>query len=422
VNSAVAVQPAPTRFGNLRHTALSSLWFGFNFHWLPIGFVLIQSQLRDLVPHDTFGAALGTMVGAGAIFAVVVPPLVGQLSDYLYTPWGRRRPLIFGCTLANLIGLGIMMTAHSYAQLFVGYMWIQLFANAAGAAYAGVIPDVVPNPEFGRASGFLAAMNQAGGLAGVLTTSVLAGMHQLVWAYAVIGAITVLTMIPALWASRGEGMARIVRGPSIPLLASVRNFLAPLWSGDFGWVIFTRLMVTAAITIVAYFLSPFFHDIVRVSNADQFTSNWLGIVFVAAIPFGIFGGVISDRLGRKIFVYLSGSAQSLVAVVFIALYPPQLPLVYALGVVYGLGYGLYYAVDWALACDTLPDRSKSAKDMGLFHVAQTLPQTIAPAIGGYLLDYFNHVSPNSGYRAVFASAIVFFVLGTVFVSRIRSVR
>ena len=410
------------RFGNLRHTALSSLWFGFNFHWLPIGFVLIQSQLRDLVPHDTFGAALGTMVGAGAIFAVAVPPLVGQLSDYLYTPWGRRRPLIFSCTLANLVGLGIMMTAHSYAQLFVGYMWIQLFANAAGAAYAGVIPDVVPNPEFGRASGFLAAMNQAGGLAGVLTTSVLAGMHQLVWAYAVIGAITVLTMIPALWASRGEGMTRIVRGPSIPLLASARNFLAPLWSGDFGWVIFTRLMVTAAITIVAYFLSPFFHDIVRVSNADQFTSNWLGIVFVAAIPFGIFGGVISDRLGRKIFVYLSGAAQSLVAIVFIALYPPQIPLVFALGVVYGLGYGLYYAVDWALACDTLPDRSKSAKDMGLFHVAQTLPQTIAPAIGGYLLDYFNHLSPNSGYRAVFASAIVFFVLGTVFVSRIRSVR
>jgi len=422
VSSAVATQPAPVRFGNLRHTALSSLWFGFNFHWLPIGFVLIQSQLRDLVPHDTFGAALGTMVGAGAIFAVVVPPLVGQLSDYLYTPWGRRRPLIFSCTLANLVGLGIMMTAHSYAQLFVGYMWIQLFANAAGAAYAGVIPDVVPNPEFGRASGFLAAMNQAGGLAGVLTTSVLAGMHQLVWAYAVIGAITVLTMIPALWASRGEGMTRIVRGPSIPLLASARNFLAPLWSGDFGWVIFTRLMVTAAITIVAYFLSPFFHDIVRVSNADQFTSNWLGIVFVAAIPFGIFGGVISDRLGRKIFVYLSGAAQSLVAIVFIALYPPQIPLVFALGVVYGLGYGLYYAVDWALACDTLPDRSKSAKDMGLFHVAQTLPQTIAPAIGGYLLDYFNHLSPNSGYRAVFASAIVFFVLGTVFVSRIRSVR
>ncbi len=141
-----------TRFGNLRHTSLASYWFGLNFHWLPIGFVLIQSQLRDLVPHDVFGSSLGTMVAVGAIFAVAVPPLVGQLSDYVYTPWGRRRPIIFASTILNLVGLGIMMTAHSYAQLFVGYMWIQFFANAAGAAYAGVIPDVVPNPEFGRAS------------------------------------------------------------------------------------------------------------------------------------------------------------------------------------------------------------------------------------------------------------------------------
>ena len=421
--TAGALRPAKPNLGWLKHTALSSLWFGFNFHWLPIGFVLIQSQLRDLVPHSTYGASLGTMVGFGAIFAVGVPPLVGQMSDYLHTPWGRRRPIIFVCTILNVVGLGIMMTAHSYAQLFVGYLWIQFFANAAGAAYAGVIPDVVPDQEFGKASGYLAAMNQLGGLAGVLTTSVLAGAHQLLWAYAVIGVITVATMVPALIASRGEGMTRIDHGPRSPFMESIRNFISPIWSGDFGWVIFTRLMITAAITIVAYFLSPFFHDIVHVSNTDQFTSNWLGIVFVAAVPFGLTGGMISDRFGRKIFVYLSGAAQSLVALVFIVLYPTQIPLVIALGFLYGLGYGLYYAVDWALACDTLPDRSKSAKDMGLFHVAQTLPQTIAPAIGGFLLDYFNnHVAPNSGYRAVFGSAIVFFILGTVFVSRIKSVR
>jgi len=416
------VSPSRATLGWARHAALASLWFGFNFHWLPIGFVLIESQLRDLVPHDSYGTYLGLMVGAGAIFAVGVPPLVGQLSDYFNTPWGRRRPIIFACTLLNLVGLGLMMTARSYNQLFVGYLWIQLFANAAGAAYSAVIPDVVPDREFGRASGNLAVMNMLGGLAGVLTTSVLAGANRLLWAYVVIGAVTVLTMIPALVASRGEGMTRVARGPRRPLLVSARKFVAPIWSGDFGWVIFTRLMATAAITIVAYFLSPFFHDIVRVDNADQFTSNWLLIVFLAAIPFGLTGGLISDRLGRKIFVYLSGAAQSLVALVFVVFYPTQIPLVLALGAVYGLGYGLYFAVDWALACDTLPDRSKSAKDMGLFHVAMTLPQTIAPAIGGLLLDYFNRISPDSGYRAVFASAIVFFGLGTVFVSRIKSVR
>jgi hypothetical protein len=47
---------------------------------------------------------------------------------------------------------------------------------------------------------------------------------------------------------------------------------------------------------------------------------------------------------------------------------------------------------------------------------------MVPALAGVLLDYFNRQSPNSGYRVVFSTAIVFLVLGTVLVSRIRSVR
>ena len=84
---------------------------------------------------------------------------------------------------------------------------------------------------------------------------------------------------------------------------------------------------------------------------------------------------------------------------------------------------LYFAVDWALACDTLPDPKKSAKDMGLFHIALTFPQALLPLFGGALIDYLNkNVNPNIGYRVVFASAVVFLFLGTVLVSRIKSVR
>ena len=116
-------------------------------------------------------------------------------------------------------------------------------------------------------------------------------------------------------------------------------------------------------------------------------------------------------------------AQGFVALVFIAFYPKSVPLVYALGIAYGIGYGLYFAVDWALACDTLPDPKKSAKDMGLFHIALTFPQALLPLFGGVLIDYLNkNVDPNIGYRVVFASAVVFLFVGTMFVSRIKSVR
>ena len=97
-------------------------------------------------------------------------------------------------------------------------------------------------------------------------------------------------------------------------------------------------------------------------------------------------------------------------------------IVFGLGAAYGVGSGLYYAVDWALACDTLPAPERAAKDMGLFHVAFTLPQVLVPAVAGPVLDYFNRQHANSGYRVIFSAAVVFMIVGSYFVSRIKSVR
>ncbi|MDQ6919353.1 MAG: MFS transporter, partial [Candidatus Dormibacteraeota bacterium] len=260
-SSSLAGPVAPWTFG--RHVALSSGWFGFNFHWLPIGFILIQAQVRELVPRASEGTSIGLAVGLGGVFAVTVPPLVGHFSDRLNTRWGRRRPILAAGTVLNLVGLAIMATATTYSQLVIGYLWIQLFNNAASAAYAGIIPDVVRDEEFGRASGFLAAMNNLGGILGVGAALLFSSLHQIRLTYAVIGAVIVLSILPVLWASRGEGMNAPTARPRQGLVAEVRRFLEPLRGGDFAWVIFTRLMITAGINVVAYFLSPFFRDVVH---------------------------------------------------------------------------------------------------------------------------------------------------------------
>jgi MFS family permease len=221
-------------------------------------------------------------------------------------------------------------------------------------------------------------------------------------------------------------MEPIAPPKSGPFGETLKEFFRPLHEGDFAWVVFTRLMVSSGITVVLYFLVNFFGDVVLPPKEDaaKFTDIWLLVVVVTALPFGFFGGQISDRIKRrKIFVYLAGAAQSFVALVFIVFFPKSIPLVYALGVAYGVGYGLYFAVDWALAVDTLPDKTKSAKDMGLFHIALTLPQAILPLFGGALIDYLNKtIGGNAGYRVVFSSAVLFLFVGTVLVSRIKAVR
>jgi MFS family permease len=418
----VGLAPTEDQFGNLRHTALSAFWFGSNFMWIPLTTVLIQSQVDAVVPKGSQNGAIGFAIGLGGFLAMSVPPLVGAWSDRLNTRFGRRRPIMVAGTLLTIPGLVLLMTAGNYPQIVVGYVIVQFFFNAAGAAYAGIIPDVVPAQQFGKASGFLATMTQLGIGGGLGVTSLLGSNRAI---YLVFITAILLTLIPTIWAARNEGQAPVALHPKRSISEAIGEFLRPLHEGDFAWVVFTRLMISSGITAVLYNLHNFFRDVVLnpATSPDTFTSNWLLVVVLTALPFGFFGGLLSDRWHRrKVFVYLAGGAQAFVAIVFIAFYPTAIPLVFALGIAYGVGYGLYFAVDWALACDTLPDKNQSAKDMGLFHIALTMPQAIIPFFGGPLIDALNGPHGNSGYRVVFSSAVVFLFLGTILVSRIKTVR
>ena len=421
--TATAVEAAPKGgFGFGRHAALSAFWFGSNFLWIPLTTVLMQSRIDLVVPKGQQNTAIGVALGLGGILAMTVPPLVGAWSDRLNTRFGRRRPIMVAGSVLTVPGLIVIAFANNYPEVLIGVLIIQFFFNGAGAAYAGIIPDVVPAQEVGKASGFLATMTQLGIGAGLGVTGAIGGGAA---SYLIMGAVALLSLVPTVWAAQGEGSTPVVPHPRRPLGETVSEFLRPLHEGDFAWVVFTRFMISSGITAVLYFLLNFFRDVVLPphSNASSFTSNWELVVVATAIPFGFFGGQISDRIHRrKIFVYLSGAAQAFVALVFIVFYPSAVPLVFALGVAYGVGYGLYFAVDWALAVDTLPDPKASAKDMGLFHIALTLPQAIIPFFGGPLIDALNGAHGNGGYRVVFSSAVVFLFLGTVLVSRIKSVR
>lgn len=408
-----------------RHLALASFWFGLYVLYGPVGTSLVPAQVSTLVPRDRYGTALGLVLGAGAFFAMALPPLVGHWSDRLRTRWGRRRPILVVGTAGTVISLALMVSADTYAQVLVGYVLGQAFSNGAGAAYAALIPDVAPAAEVGRASGWLSTMQLLGSAVGLAANAALSAVHRSRLTYVVVAVALVASLLPTLRAAASE--TRLPPPPATPsrrppLRRRLAGFLRPLAGGDFAWVVATRLVVTAGISAITPFTFAFFRDVVRVGDPEVFNPLWLLVVLAAATPFGLAGGRLSDRLGRKRFVYASGAFQALVTVTFVALYPSSVSLVLALGALYGVGYGFYVAVDWALACDTLPDRASGAKDMALFHVALTLPGNVVPAVAGVAFDALNAHRPNSGFRAVFGGAAVCFVVGTVLVRRIRGVR
>jgi MFS family permease len=409
----------PAKIGLVRHVGLGLYWLGTYYVVTPVYTILLQVQISQAVAsHDTQNLITGVATGVGGFLAMVVPPLVGHYSDRLHTRWGRRKPIIVAGTLGIVLCLVLMREAATLPLIVVGFALTVATINVAGAAYVAVIPDTVNDAETGRASGFLGLFVQAGSVLSLITLLAMSKQHRLLDTYWILMAVLVLTLIPSLWAMGNADEKR----PAARAPLDLRKFLAPLWTGDFGWATFTRFLNTSAFYTTLPFLLFSFRDLLKVPDPTGFTATFELLVTATAIPLAIACGWLSDSFGRKKFVYASGAISSLVLLTFM-LGPVISPSVMLLlGVAYGVGYGCYTAVDWALCLDTLPDKEHPAKDLGLFHVADALPRVGIPLIAGLVLFSFNKVQPLLGYRAIFLMAVLLYVIGTVFVSRIRSVR
>lgn len=429
---------------------------------------------------------MGRATAAGGLLALLVPIAVGRLSDRTATRWGRRRPWMVAGTALNIAGLVMLGVAWAPLAVVLAYLLVQASNNVAGAAYSAVIPDVVPAASRGRASGLLGTMNGVGTVVGLAVVTVILGLTGdgrggLVLSYLAIAALLGVTLaitcssateqplprMPRRWSrpapvvvgftaasatavlgliallvlpgvapaavaaiTLGAGIAAVATGRRIPALGL---FVAPFRDNDFRWTFLTRSFVQFGIFSIVPFIDFYFGDVVHSSNPDVASSLWLLCVIAGGIIPAVLGGALSDRLGRrKLFVYLSGGLQAAVVSVLLFTLVSSLPVMYVLGILYGVGYGTYYAVDWALACDVLPGGPADAgKDMALWHISFTLPQVIAPALLSPVLYQLNRgggsilgisTGHSLGYRAVFGGAALWFILGTVMVRRIRAVR
>ena len=480
--------PGPLlRLSLARMLAINAYWFGGGAHWqpitislLPIGALLVAPRAADLV--------IGRANAAGNLFALLVPIAVGWLSDRTVSPWGRRRPWIAVGTAVNVVGLLMLGLAPTAAALVIGYLVVQIGFNLAGGAFNGVIPDVVPADQRGRASGLLGMMNQLGIVVGLLLTIlILSSLGQnrigMLAGYVMIAVVLSATMVITLVAVKEPRVIRPARRsrPSVgvagavcilssaaaigiaftlllfetgrmflPLLAlsfaagamaylsgrrlmALRAFFSAFTNHDFFWTFTTRFLVQLGIYTILPWIALYFRDVVHSRDYSIAAAYWSLGVLGGAVPTSIIGGLLSDRFGRrKLFVYISSAVMALVASVLVFGLVDSLPVLYLLGIVFGLGYGCYYSVDWALACDVLPDSKNAAgRDMALWHIAFALPAALGATLTTRPLHYLNEVGHifigvasggNLGFRVVFATAAIWFLLGTVMVSRIRGVR
>jgi MFS family permease len=190
---------------------------------------------------------------------------------------------------------------------------------------------------------------------------------------------------------------------------------------DFAWVFITRMVMMLGIYTIQTFLQYYMRNVVGTPHPEQQTTNFVILVSITSLFSALLVGWLSDRFGRKRMVYLAGGFMACVGVIFIVTH--SLPIVLAAGAIFGLGYGGYTSVDWALVADVLPSHRDYARDMGIWNIALSLPQVIAPVLGGPLIDAFTRRGQALlGFQLLFAMAIIYCIVGTVTVRYIRGAR
>jgi MFS family permease len=83
--------------------------------------------------------------------------------------------------------------------------------------------------------------------------------------------------------------------------------------------------------------------------------------------------------------------------------------------VLGLGFGVYLSVDQALITQVLPSAEDRARDLGIINIANSAPQVLGPALAFPIVAYLG------GYPTLYLIVAAVTVLGSVLVTRIRSV-
>jgi len=414
----------PGRWVAFLTLASIGLWAGF---FGPIQVLLAQQA--EAIDASNKKEILAVVLGLGALVSVICNPVFGAFSDRTTLRVGRRLPWVVVGAVGGALSLLLLAVADNVVVMALGWCGVQATLNAMLAAVTATVPDQVPVDTRGKVGGILAIAQTIGVVGGVgiasATGSIAAG-------YVVTAGVLLLLAVPYCLDSRDLALTPEERPAAFDWGRFLRAFwVSPRTHPDFAWAWITRFLVNLGNALGLLYLLYYLQDVIGLTS-DQaedrvflLTATYAAVLMLTAVTFGIW----SDRSGkRKVFVIWSGvvgaSASLMLALV------QTWPAAVVAAVLMGIGYGIYSSVDFALITQVLPGAEDRAKDLGVINIANALPQVFAPGIAAVVLvvvEAFGGVTEtngdgfSAGYCAVYLGAFASAILGSIFVTRIRSV-
>src|SRR5215467_10206233 len=425
---------------------INVFWIANNFHWQALLAIVIPSMVAKFLGDAHKDINLTLVVAWGTLVAVIVNPLVGAISDYATFRMGRRRPFMIIGTILNIVVLVAFAFSPALPSSILLFMFALLFLllqftnNLANSPWSAIIADNVPTQQRGVTAGFNGLFTLLGTIIGSIVAGIIVNKNdalplyrnEIVQIFLIIAVVQVVFVAYTVLMVK-ETPLEIRENRSFQITPILKKFFfKPGRYPDLSWVLLARLLVMMGIWGVFYFLQYYFDDVLGGPGVKTIILNgafsgekfsgalFLPILLLLALPTSIFAGWASDRWGRKGLVYLSGAVMTVVCLVFILFQSQYGALIAA--AFFGIGYGAYTSVDWALTADVLPPTDEAGKFLGIWSAMGILPQVVGITIGGVILQLLRGFPNHLGYTTLFVVTIAYFGLGTLVIKQVRGVK
>jgi MFS family permease len=375
----------------------------------------VQARIAfdGLAAPGTEGTALALVGAAAFLFAIVVQPTVGSISDYASTRWGRRKPfIVFGALFDAVFLIGIA-TANSLVALAALVALLSLSTNIARGPFQGYVPDLVPDPQVGQASAMVGLMQVLGNVVGFALAAIATSRGNVGIAILAIAVIEFVTMLSVVIGVPNGPPPKPREGRSWLAIAAQTWGLDILQERSYLWLLASRLFILMGGAAVLNFVFLYLKQsqgLTEQQSGEAFLVM-LGAATIVSILSIIPASRLSDRVGRKPVIYVC-TALGAAGVLTIAV-APNVPVAALGAAIFGASQGIFLAVDWALMTDIIP-KASSGRYMGLSNVVTASATTIAVIIGGLLIDAVNRsAGSGAGPRVELVFGLAYFLIGAL---------
>ncbi len=362
----------------------------------------------------------GVIMAADNLFALLVLPLFGTLSDKTNTKIGKRMPyIIVGTILAAMAFpfIAIFAMQNNLVATIIAIGLVLAFMNMYRAPAVALMPDLTPKKHRSVANGIINLMGGIGGILGFIAIFIFFDGDTKIVPFIltsvlmIVGLIILYTKVKENKIKEKEKIEDDVI--EVEVVDEKKNKLSKGKIRSLLFILAAVFFWFFAVNAVETFWSTYAKDVLH-TPGDNIGVIAMILFTVSAIATYLPAGILATKIGRKKTILIG------VAIIFFAfvcgfvvtLFMKEkwnvflFSILSALFAFAGVGWAFINSNSYPMVVE-IANETNGGKFTGFYYTASMLAQTFTPILAGKLMD-------TLGDKVLLPYAVIFLIISFVF--------